>query len=88
MSEQQYDFVGEEKKTGMAAAMHFIWNSEKKEFCGRNGASWAKVSFFYSIFYACLGAFFIGMLSVFFSNHASRQAYLLRLWEYHAPEGP
>jgi len=66
MSEQQYDFVGEEKKTGMAAAMHFIWNSEKKEFCGRNGASWAKVSFFYSIFYACLGAFFIGMLSVFF----------------------
>lgn len=28
--------------------------------------SWAKISFAYSIFYAFLGAFFIGMLSVFF----------------------
>lgn len=63
MTEQEFHFESEEKKSGV---MSFIWNSQTKEFCGRSGASWAKVSFFYSIFYACLGAFFIGMLAVFF----------------------
>lgn len=43
----------------------FIWNSENKEFCGRDGASWAKISLFYGIFYTCLGGFFIGMLAIF-----------------------
>lgn len=43
----------------------FIWNSETREFLGRDGASWAKISIFYAIFYAGLGAFFVGMLSVF-----------------------
>lgn len=64
MVEQQYNFEGEEKKAGGIGS--FIWNSQTKEFCGRSGASWAKVSIFYSIFYACLGAFFIGMLAVFY----------------------
>lgn len=43
----------------------FLWNSEKREFLGRDGASWAKISFFYAIFYTCLASFFVGMLAVF-----------------------
>lgn len=65
MVEQEFRFEGAEepKKSGIGS---FIWNSSTKEFCGRSGLSWAKVSFFYSIFYTCLGCFFIGMLAVFF----------------------
>lgn len=65
MAEQEYRFEenAAPAKSGLGS---FIWNSQTKEFLGRNGMSWAKVSFFYSIFYACLGAFFIGMLAVFF----------------------
>lgn len=64
MTEQEYQFDSEDKnkKSGLG---NFIWNSQTKEFLGRSGASWAKVSFFYSVFYACLGGFFIGMLAVF-----------------------
>ena len=43
----------------------FIWNPKEKEFLGRDGASWAKVSFFYFIFYLILAGFFIGMLAIF-----------------------
>lgn len=67
MVEQEYNFEDDSKKTKKSGGIgEFIWNGQTKEFLGRTGASWAKVSFFYSIFYACLGAFFIGMLSVFF----------------------
>lgn len=52
-----------EKENG--GIMKFIWNSETKEFCGRDGGSWAKVSLFYAVFYFCLGSFFVGMLAVF-----------------------
>lgn len=45
----------------------FIWNSRTREFLGRDGASWAKISFFYAIFYTCLASFFVGMLAVFVS---------------------
>jgi len=63
MTEQQYNFDEEPKKGGIGS---FIWNPRTKEFLGRSGLSWLKVSFFYAIFYTCLGAFFIGMLAVFF----------------------
>lgn len=53
------------KKSAMAEFGKFLWNSETKEFCGRDGASWGKVSLFYAIFYLCLGSFFVGMLAVF-----------------------
>lgn len=53
------------KKSGMASFGKFLWNSQTKEFCGRDGASWGKVSLFYAIFYFCLGSFFVGMLAVF-----------------------
>lgn len=68
MAETEYRFDNDEKqkKSSVASFMGFLWNSETKEFCGRDGASWAKISLFYGIFYTCLGAFFVGMLAVFF----------------------
>lgn len=54
------------KKSGLAEFGKFLWNSDTKEFCGRDGASWGKVSLFYAVFYLCLGSFFVGMLAVFF----------------------
>lgn len=66
-TEYQFEEDGKVKAKASAAAGigKFIWNSETKEFCGRDGASWGKVSLFYAVFYACLGSFFIGMLAVF-----------------------
>jgi len=70
VQETEYQFDDEHKsqkpkESAVAGLVKFIWNSETKEFCGRDGASWGKVSLFYAIFYACLGSFFIGMLAVF-----------------------
>uniref|UniRef100_UPI00358F505C sodium/potassium-transporting ATPase subunit beta-3 n=1 Tax=Myxine glutinosa TaxID=7769 RepID=UPI00358F505C len=36
----------------------FFWNSDKNEFLGRNGKSWALITIFYVIFYAFLAALF------------------------------
>lgn len=64
MAEQEYNFEAVEAKKGGIG--QFMWNKNTKEFMGRTGLSWAKISFFYAIFYTLLGAFFIGMLAVFF----------------------
>jgi len=64
--EEEYTFDDDKKKQSKLASFgHFLWNSETKEFCGRDGASWGKVSLFYAIFYAILGSFFVGMIAVF-----------------------
>uniref|UniRef100_A0A8C4X2H4 Sodium/potassium-transporting ATPase subunit beta n=1 Tax=Eptatretus burgeri TaxID=7764 RepID=A0A8C4X2H4_EPTBU len=36
----------------------FLWNSNKNEFLGRGGKSWALITIFYVIFYAFLAALF------------------------------
>jgi len=67
MAEQEYRFESDDKKKSVGSGLKdFIWNGETKEFLGRTGASWAKISLCYSIFYSFLAAFFIGMLAVFF----------------------
>ena len=67
MAQEEYRFDEEpgKEKSKLGGIGKFLWNSDTKEFCGRDGSSWAKVSLFYAIFYTCLGAFFVGMLSVF-----------------------
>lgn len=46
----------------------FLWNSETSQCLGRTGSSWAKIIFFYIIFYAALAGFFAGLLAVFFQT--------------------
>ena len=66
---------------------NFAWNSHRKEFFGRNGESWAKISLFYFCFYSALALLFAAFLAIFMaiidkrtptykihSNSMSRQA--------------
>jgi sodium/potassium-transporting ATPase subunit beta len=65
----------------------FAWNSETRQFFGRDGESWAKISLFYFCFYISLACFFAAILAIFmaiidkrtptytsYSNAMSRQA--------------
>lgn len=61
------EFVFDDVETKTKKGGSFLWNSETREFLGRDGASWAKITFFYAIFYTCLASFFVGMLAVFVS---------------------
>ena len=46
----------------------FMYNPETKECIGRDGASWAKVSVCYMVFYAGLASFFIALMGVFLAT--------------------
>lgn len=52
-------------KQRVKSFLKYLYNHENKEVIGRDGLSWAKISLAYTIFYAFLGSFFIGMLAVF-----------------------
>lgn len=67
MVQQEFVFDDVETKESKKGGGSFLWNSETREFLGRDGASWAKITFFYAIFYTCLASFFVGMLAVFVS---------------------
>ena len=63
-----FDDPNAKKSSKLSGVGKFIWNSQTKEFLGRDGASWAKLSLFYAVFYAFLGGFFIGLLAIFAST--------------------
>lgn len=46
----------------------FLWNGETKELLGRSASSWAKIIVFYTVLYAFLAGFFVGMLLIFFQT--------------------
>jgi len=46
----------------------FLYNSDTGEVLGRGGKSWAKIGFFYLVFYAFLTGFFVAMMAVFLST--------------------
>lgn len=53
---------GATKQPEPASFAQFVWNSETKQFLGRSGISWLKITVFYIIFYICLAAFWALML--------------------------
>ncbi|PAA57086.1 hypothetical protein BOX15_Mlig001885g2 [Macrostomum lignano] len=48
----------------MSACGRFLYNKDRGTFLGRTPKSWALITIFYLIYYSCLAAFFVGMLSV------------------------
>lgn len=53
---------------GINDFLHFLYNKESGLVLGRTGKSWAKIGFFYLIFYGFLAGFFSGMLAVFLTT--------------------
>jgi len=53
---------------GLNNFLKFLYNNETGQVMGRSGSSWAKIGFFYLIFYGFLAGFFSGMLAVFLST--------------------
>lgn len=45
--EYTFDDANKKKESKLGGIGKFIWNSETKEFCGRDGASWGRASFFF-----------------------------------------
>lgn len=44
---------------------NYIWNGQTKRFCGRDGAEWAKLGCYYSIFLFVLGLLFSALVIVY-----------------------
>ena len=44
----------------------FVWNPDTREFLGRSGESWIKISAFYVCFYSALALFFAVLMAIFY----------------------
>ncbi|XP_013773290.1 sodium/potassium-transporting ATPase subunit beta-like [Limulus polyphemus] len=67
MAEKDIEYLkSPDEKTKWESTKEFIWNPRTGQFCGRTGASWAKITIFYIVYYACLVAFWTVMLMVFY----------------------
>ena len=65
----QFNKDNSKKKVGgLEAFCQFVWNQEKKEFFGRTGLSWLKITVFYIIYYSLLAAFWALMLFIFYQT--------------------
>ncbi|XP_038051255.1 sodium/potassium-transporting ATPase subunit beta-1-like isoform X1 [Patiria miniata] len=82
MGEEHKPTFMENVATNWAAFRLFLWNSEKKEFLGRNGKSWAEIGLFYLIYYIFLAGFWGLMLFIFLQtvspDHPSYNSYVGR----------
>ncbi|XP_015911861.1 sodium/potassium-transporting ATPase subunit beta [Parasteatoda tepidariorum] len=68
MGEKDGDIMKSSRDSEDKGAMYFIWNPDKREFCGRSGSSWLKIGVFYVIFYLLLAGFWTVMLLVFYQT--------------------
>jgi len=69
MAEKEANFFKPEEKLSAGESIsRFIWNRERREFCGRSASSWVKILVFYIIFYLCLAAFWALMLLIFYQT--------------------
>jgi len=53
-------------RTGMEAFKYLLYNPDTGEVLTRTPLSWLKITVFYSIYYSCLAAFWLGCLNIFF----------------------
>lgn len=62
---EQETLTASSQKKQEGGCMQFLYNSKEGTVMGRGASSWAKLGFFYLVFYALLAAFFAIMLAVF-----------------------
>lgn len=53
-------------RTGVEAFKYLLYNPETGEVLTRTPLSWLKITVFYTIYYSCLAAFWVGCLNIFF----------------------
>jgi len=53
-------------RTGFEAFRYLLYNPDTGEVLTRTPLSWIKITVFYSIYYSCLAAFWLGCLNIFF----------------------
>ncbi|CAF1248191.1 unnamed protein product [Adineta steineri] len=53
------------KKNLVQGFTNFFYNPRMKTVFGRSSLNWAKLAAFYTVFYFCLGCFFVGLLYIF-----------------------
>jgi len=53
-------------RTGLEAFKYFLYDPDTGAILSRTPESWAKITAFYLVYYACLSAFWLACLNIFF----------------------